>query len=534
MKNSEEEIIELFRSQPNNEFSTYEIISKLYPDEVTEISNMMNVISDKETVQKAKRKKAQLHRKILYYLNKLIEDEILKITKEGRKGIKYYSVALEEGEELILRKKKRKIIIQKPNLPAMPIEGYEQQNLLLKYEPATWINRVNSIILETRKFSSFKELNDAIQACFANINDTVALNDFETFLKNAEEDNHQNFIKKYKQETDDYGKNMTIILDITNLKDKDKVLNFLYVYTKIKPRHITVIFDTRLNELNNNIEFFKEVIELFYNRKIKLYIKNQDLYDAPYFIGRAGPYTIDPDEWKIYKRQYQDKMAGLVCSMSSVGIDMNRFLTEYKDFNQFREVIMKIAKALLFANSLQRRKSEEYFREIMKISDVYTKEFFYFSKNYIRFWNYGWKEKPETYYFDLLKNTKEIIDNFCSSEETIYLSCGMPMRYKIAFSCSFSAFVKDKFTKKKFPPLQINKVEDFYSKEVKEMLEEKEKIFEIFDGGDRLRIKRSGDINANDICREFGIIINTYKIPFFCYDFDVIKSGNLKLTSFIK
>ena len=183
---------------------------------------------------------------------------------------------------------------------------------------------------------------------------------------------------------------------------------------------------------------------------------------------------------------------------------------------------------------LQRRKSDEYFKDMIKISNMYTKEFFYFSKNYIRFWNYGWKEKPETYYYDLLKNTKEMVDTFCSTEETIYLSCGMPMRYKIDFSCAFSAFVKDKFTKKKFPPLLIKKVEDYYSKDVKEMLEEKEKIFEIFRGGDRLRIKRSGNINSGDITRELGIIINTYKIPFFCYDFDAITSGNLKLTSFIK
>ena len=61
---------------------------------------------------------------------------------------------------------------------------------------------------------------------------------------------------------------------------------------------------------------------------------------------------------------------------------------------------------------------------------------------------------------------------------------------------------------------------------------EKEKIFEVFDGGDRIRFFRNGQINPKDIEREVSIILNTYKLPFFCYDFGGVH-GNLKLTSFI-
>ena len=68
----------------------------------------------------------------------------------------------------------------------------------------------------------------------------------------------------------------------------------------------------------------------------------------------------------------------------------------------------------------------------------------------------------------------------------------------------------------------------------KDTLKAKEKICEIFDGGDRLRIFRSGSIEVDEIIKEFGILLNSYNIPLYCYDFGEIRGANLKLTSFIE
>jgi len=197
--------------------------------------------------------------------------------------------------------------------------------------------------------------------------------------------------------------------------------------------------------------------------------------------------------------------------------------------------IKNIVKSLLYANSLQRRKSDEYFKDIVKLTFPHVREFFNLSKNYIRFWNYGWKEPDlnQNYVIELIKSTKEEIDNFCVSEETIYKSCGMPTRFKVAFSCLFNG-LKFNFSKRSPQKIEIKKLEDLYSKKVKEMLSVKEEIFQAFDGGDRARFYRTGKINSKDICREFNIILKTYKIPFFCYEFSEVRGAELKLTSFIR
>jgi len=44
----------------------------------------------------AKRKKFQLHRKLLYYLNKLIDEKILRISRIQEKGEKTFALAIED------------------------------------------------------------------------------------------------------------------------------------------------------------------------------------------------------------------------------------------------------------------------------------------------------------------------------------------------------------------------------------------------------------------------------------------------------
>jgi hypothetical protein len=160
---------------------------------------------------------------------------------------------------------------------------------------------------------------------------------------------------------------------------------------------------------------------------------------------------------------------------------------------------------------------------------------FSYSRNYIRFWNYGWKESKldPKLVLDLIKSTKKTTDDFCTSEETIYKACGMPTRFKIGFSCAFKEMNKEEFSEEKFRKLQIRRLEDLYSEEIKKLIFEKEELFNLFDGGDRLRFYRTGEFAPKDIVREINVILNTYRIPFFCYDFGEIKGADTVLTRFM-
>ncbi len=289
-------------------------------------------------------------------------------------------------------------------------------------------------------------------------------------------------------------------------------------------------------ELQKNEYFFEKVIELFSKAKIQIHIKNQECYDAPYILGRAGPYTFSEEEWNLYREEFKEKITALVCGQSTIAVDVEKFFDEEHSSHHFREFILNVSKSLLYANSMQRSRSNEYFKYLVQINKPHVNSLLAYSRSYIRFWNYGWKEKkiePELF-MNLIKSTKDVVDEFCKSEETIYKSCGMPTRFKIGFSCAFAGSTEKNFSQQKFKKIIIRKIEDIYSPEVKKLIFEKEKIFDMFDGGDRLRFFRGGEFEIKEVAREINIILNTYKIPFFCYDFGKVKGTDLSLSSFME
>ena len=178
---------------------------------------------------------------------------------------------------------------------------------------------------------------------------------------------------------------------------------------------------------------------------------------------------------------------------------------------------------------MQRSKSNEFFRSINKA----IPHFLVYSRGYIRFWNYEsvQKEIDDIDIKSLIESTKEEVNNFCSSLETIYLSCGIPTRFKIAFS-SANNFSNNTMSQLKYPKISIKNSDDFHKEHIKEIIVEKEKEFKIFDGGNFIKLSRIGAAQSKNIVREINTLLTGYKLPFFCYDFS--ESGkNLKLSEFI-
>ena len=536
MHKTEYDILNLFKKNSAQELSTSEIIKEIFQKEAEEINNIINdEFSDKDKIKGAKQKNAKLHRQVLHHLNKLVKEDIISISKEGEKGEKFFIPNLAEGEELIIGKQKRKIVISKPSLPSTPIEGYEPDGIITKYESQTWVERINSLVVECQNFETIDSLYNLITSCFNVVNDAVALNNFEVISRKYTAEEINNFIELLTKECNDYGKNLSIIIDFTHPRDDKKLLSVMKnFYEKMNSEHIRFIFDLNSRELINNKEFFYKSVEIFSNAKANFYIKNQALHNAPYFLGAAGPYTFEEKEWILYKRELQENMKVVACSQAAIAVDLKRFFNKYKNISSLPDFMINIAEALLKVNSMQRTRSEDYFRNIFSLNKPFTKEFFMFSKTFIRLWNYGWKEKniDSNYIIDAIKEAKKTVDTFSRSQETIYLSCGIPTRFKVAFSCAFKRFDEKILGGEAFHKIVIRKLEDFYSDELKNLLIEKEKIFEVFDGGDRIRFFRTGQITPQDIEREISILLNTYKLPFFCYDFGGVH-GNLKLTNFI-
>ncbi len=536
MSRTEDSILNLFKKHPTKTFSTTEIIENIDPkhNKIKEI--IQNQYSSKDQIKKAKQLKAKLHRKILYYINKLIENDVLILEKQGNKGEKYVSLSIKDDEELIVRKyTKRKITISKPHMPASPIEGYEQIGIVHKFEAVNWISRLNSILIEVEKIKDLSKTYDLINNWFSNVNDAIGLNNFEYFIK--KNDNKAiNFLKKIDVDCKDYGKKLTLILDLSNITKKDysSILKFIENYKKYT-NSVHLIIDLTSKEINEHSELLDNAVSIYSKYASRIWIKNKDVHSAPYIIGRPGPYTFNNKEWEQYKHEYPEKLLGISCGQSTLSIDLAKFFSENKPrIKEFNEFLINNANTLLTGNSLQRRKSSEYFKNIIALNAPSEKGFFNFSRNYIRFWNYGWKQDniDQELISDLLKTIKDKIDQFCLNEETIYMVCGMPMRFKIAFSCAFRGYHSQFFTQPKYKKLKIQSSEILYNKNIKEILKAKEKITNIFDGGDTMSFYRQPE-DLDEITNELRII-NSYKLPLISYKFEMPSKVNLKLDQFIK
>ncbi|MGV8172542.1 MAG: hypothetical protein ACP5OA_07675 [Candidatus Woesearchaeota archaeon] len=530
MRDTEVIILNIFKNNPSKELNTEAIAKEVYSQEYNIIEDLMHS-TDKKQVHDGKRRKFQLHRKILYYLNKLMDDNIIKTSRTAEKGEKYFILSAEEGDTIIGRGYK-KIVITKPAASTTYIEQYETKGVMKKYEESSWINRFNSILLECSKIQDIHRLYEIMTELSTIVNDAIALNDFEIIVNSSNDNSIKEFLDKISRDTENFNKTVSIIINISQANNN--IHHFLEYYTKLKSRKTNIIFNISKRDVQKCSKVLGQIFEEFSESKIKINFKNNDIVSAPHFKGRAGIYNFDEDEWNVYLKKYKGSVTSISCSQSQIALNINKFFETYKTDTEFREAVLDAAKTLLFANTIQRRKSNEYFKSMNTINYPSSTDSYKFSRDYIRFWNYDWHKdmQENNNLFELIKSTKELVETFCYSEETIFKSCGVPIRFKIAFSSAFRNFDAKFMGERDYKKFTISRAEDYYTSEIKEFLDAREKMFQIFDGGDRLRIFHKSDFAMNEIMHELGILLNAYKVPLFTYDFSGLK-GTVKLTNFM-
>ena len=526
MKDIEAEILQKFRNEPK-EYDTSQLARAIFP-EYKKIEEMIES-NDKIIRNDGKDQKFKLHRKLLYYLNKLTQERILKISRTEEKGEKVFSLTIDDGN-ITVEHGFKKITITKQVTLSTNIESYEKQGLMKKFEENSWVNKINAVLIES-SLTRTDKLYAILRELFSGINDVIALNDFQKHLN----DDSLLFIRKISQDTLDIDKSLSLIFSFEDF-DKDRLKKFIQDYSSLHPKKINIVFYTNSREILRNSDIWALIVSEFSREKIKINIQNKDLVAAPMFKGRAGMYCFDEKEYQTYLRNVKGKTLGIVSSQLSIAVNINRFL-EDNTASDFRQAILNAAKMLLSANAVQRRKNNEYFRGINVLNSPYASDFYRFSTNYIRLWNYDWykdlKDNSNNKdMLELLQSTKELIDTFCLSEETIFKSCGIPMQFRISFSSAFRNFDIKFMGEREYQKATVKGIDDYSSGDIKDFMIAREKLFDMFDGCDRLRIFRSQGFKNEDIVREFLFVLNNYKIPFFTYDFSDLR-GTIKLTNFM-
>jgi hypothetical protein len=249
-------------------------------------------------------------------------------------------------------------------------------------------------------------------------------------------------------------------------------------------------------------------VELAIERGGEWYIQNLDAHAAPLFIGRLGPHTFDANETSDAKL--------LVCTQNTYCVDINRFLRHHP-LSELRTALLSSMEAIGRTNIAVRSRIEDIIPE-----EYVSKDTLSLARTYVRFWNYGLKEpsiEQETVLM-LLQNTKETLEQFATGQETIYTSCGMPLRFRLGFAPLFSSAIPRSFSAKRFPRLQISATNELMSERVQAMFKDRERAFALLSGGDRVRIHRHPDVEAETVLRESLWLHKTYSLPLVCYAFN--------------
>ena len=338
------------------------------------------------------------------------------------------------------------------------------------------------------------------------------------------------FIEKMNDYCIDYKKRVSCIINTIDLKRKNSNdLRILIEKALEFKNNITFIYNLDSDEVQEKFSLLEDIINLYIKKRATIYIKNKKLHKSAYFIGTAGPYSLLDNE-----EQSNQTSLSIACGQTSLIVDVEKFYSIYGlDNERFSQLMINISKSFLSANSIQRRKSKEYFKEIINLDKKSEKEFLEFSRNYIRFWNFGIAQPglDQKLVLNMLSEARKKVEQFALAEETIYKSCGMPLRFKIALSCAFRES-EQKLSPAKLKRFEISSLEELYKPKIKKEIIERESLTELFNGGNDITFHRNGSFSSEDILIEISIIINTYKLPLFSYNFENLK-GDMKITSFL-
>lgn len=529
MHTLEVEILQAFKQEPAKSFTTTELVRAIFKEEYGEIKRQLHG-EEKREIRKGYAQKARLHRKLLYHTNKLVEQQLLAVAGIKGKGEKLFRLSFDEGE-LIVKEARKKIVIMKPSSVTTAIDGYEQRGLIRKYRPDNWLNKQNGVLLDCESFSGLAALQQRLLDVYPGVNDTIALKSFETILQRSTPEQIEPFLRHLALDAQDYDMMVSVLIDVAKIEQERTVLDAIRILLAEGERNINFVLVTTARLFTRRQPLFHDLFALFQEHATKMTLQNADLFRPPIFYGRTGAYAIGPDDWEHYERQIKGVADGCDVGGISVVVDINRFFREQPSASAFREMLERTAQALFAIEERKRRQGEG--GSIAPNTPDGKKGFFRIIKHHIRFWNYDWAETERYLILDLLGSVQEGIRRFCRSEEIIFKSCGLPIRFQIGLSTTFAKFDQDFFSERRYNKTVVESLKDLQTQEMNHYLHIRERLFKIFDGADRLRFFFTRGIAVDELLRCGRYLLSSHDLPAFTFDFRG-KKGELKLTSFLE
>ncbi len=505
------DLIEYFKT--HTDVSSDDIVRDVFSEEYNKI--VEENINYGFVIEKSK-EYLNLKKKALYYLSKLEKENIIVLSKKAFKGKKLYNFNFSNDN---VKVEGSKIIIEKNN----SVESFSSFSFSISDDLKDFVyfsdfNTVESVFFDV----SFYDENVILKnfELFKYVNDVVVF-----YNPNSKFFNEKiiSLILKYKDKI-----SFSFYFDFENF-NFNNTNNFFNVVSFLYSNNFNIILGLSFKDFySKNFKVFLDVVfKVAFENNSSFHIHNKDVSKDFVFLGSKGPYILDYENFFNLKSSFNNFV--FVVSQSSVFLDVKKLLEE-KSFSDIRNIILKSGSVLFDHNLFLRQNFDFLFKNIPEY-------FLDFSNVYFRFWNYGLKEKNINFedVFLLLESSNNVIKNYSQAQNTIYTSCGLPLRFKSSFSVLFEGKKPNFFSSKKYESIIVNNIKDFFDKNISKILKSKEKANDIFES-DRTRFFRlhnkGYDSLSQDLFNELSFIHKTYNFKLYTYDFSKNKKDIVDLKKF--
>ncbi|MFT4311349.1 MAG: hypothetical protein ACMXX7_01870 [Candidatus Woesearchaeota archaeon] len=405
MTKLKEKIINVFSSKSGN-ISTFEIIKKVFYNEIKEIEKLNNSKLP-ELLKIAKRKKAKLHRKILYHINELIKDNVLIVQGQIGKGEKLYSL-----NKLAINDETIKYDVAYSEIES--IDSTLQNKEYVKITTNNWLRKLDALQIKSQ---NIQKIFSQIKKYSSHIIDVLVIDEFEKTLASSDTIYLNNLITNIEKQNFEF----TLCLNIKIKElDLDKIIDLLDITNK--KEGLKINFLLKKEDLKKRNKLINIILENYDLSKI---IFQNDEKKSTIAVGKNGIYNLNYKDQKYIKKNHSfSQINAITINSSSLLFDFKKIKNE--SYTKKRKLFLEIAKYLIQSTSLQRRRSEIFFKTINNVDDN-NNDFYRFASNSIIIKNIELDEENIIF----LKSIKNILHEFCKIEETIFKSCGIPTTHQI-------------------------------------------------------------------------------------------------------
>ncbi len=501
------ELLRRFQQESGREYSTSDLVETLYPQQWRAI-RQNQAFGDSRAQRVAQIEKTKLHRKALYHIGQLVAQGLLTVVRLDSHGEKCYQVALQYAT---VNSAVGAVTIEQKALNLPMITGDLENGTSFLFEQHSALSRFEACYLHGARLDGIGQLLHYAEHALRATSDMLAIGGLTRMLARYRAEDLREFVHALAMQTLDEGRSIVFILDVAYAGDRALALTL----SETQPARIQAILNCSASSLRDPAA--QQVLEAFRLRLGKLTVSSTLPNNPPVFFGRAGPYCVPKESWKLV---CDGQVPSVVVSRASITLDLSSMKSAHA--NDVVALVNRSTKAL-FSMAAQQRLAGTGMTALENITpnSALTIQN---SALIVRVWNYDWESPPS-----FLAQIGPTLAAGVAAHSHVYRACGMPLRPSIACSTAFAKYHAS-LSGRNYRKWTIGSDQDLHRPEFALYREARARITRELGGIDRVRIFRTGSPTSSQVAAEL-MWLTAAGFPLVTYEFKAI-SGVRTLKEF--